>query len=84
MLQIDGVDLFHNPSLLQIAEANDDYEMMAILINDKNYNKIENQIANLNQVKDNKCVFRSYIDDKSVKFLCALISSPKITLSEQY
>lgn len=84
MLAVDGVHLDLEPSLLEIAETNDDYEMMKILVNNSNYIKHHDLIANLNKVENNKCLLRVYIQEKSVKFLCALISSPRLTVCEQY
>lgn len=84
MLAVEGVFLGLKPSLFEIAEKNDDYEMMKIILNDSNYIKHNDLIANLSKVEENSCVLWTYIKEKSVKFLCALISSPRLTVCEQY
>lgn len=82
MLAVDGVFLNLTPSLFDIAESNNDYEMMKLLVNDSNYNKHKDLVGTLNQIQEHECLFHIYIKEKSVMFLCALLSSPRITLCE--
>ena len=67
-----------------MAEENDDYEMMKILINHPTHARHHDFIADLNKVDNCICRFRSWIDSKSVKFLCAILSSTRVTVTEQF
>ena len=84
MLAVEQVQLELDPSLLEIAESNDDYEMIKILVNDDNYVKYDDIISSLSKVENNKCMLRWHIDKKSVKFICGLISSPRLIICEQF
>ena len=47
MLAVEKVNFNLKPSLMEIAEINDDYEMMSILVNDENYSRHDDIIASL-------------------------------------
>ena len=82
MLDVEGVDIDIEPSLFEIAIENDDYEMMKILFNHPTQIKHKDYILELSKVDNNRCRFRTWIDQKSVNFLCAMLTSPRITLIE--
>ena len=58
LLDIDGIDLAIEPSLLEIAEENDDYEMMKILVTHQAYVKHRDLISELSKVSNGYCRFR--------------------------
>ena len=82
MLDVEGVDIEIKPSLFEMALDNDDYEMMKLLINSKTQMKHHDYISELRTVNNSKCLFREHIKYKSVNFLCALVSSTRLTVTE--
>ena len=61
MLEVEGVDMNIEPSLFEIAEKNDDYEMMKILINHPTHVKHRDFIAELHKIDNSVCRFKSWI-----------------------
>lgn len=57
---------------------------MKILMTHPTYVKHKDIICELKKVSNGYCQFRQWIRQKSVNFLCALLSSPRLIVTEQY